>query len=81
MALRKEKMLKKSLKTPDATAKSITQPISLTSRIMNSAEESRRSNRQKRSTIPNEISRNGWGMAFAKKRITWRLVSENVARN
>jgi len=84
-ALRKEKMLKLQRGLED-TFRDVTthQPLlmqeststqsGLMTRIQTSAKQSPKS-RRKRSDLIHKIGgRNGWGMAFAKRRITWRLV-------
>ena len=83
--MRKEKILKmreeEEDQTADATAQEIllpkvpaTKQPTLLDKIKDSAQNAISKNRQKRSEAYQQVRQNGWGMAFAKKRITWRLV-------
>ena len=84
-ALRKEKMLQRSQETDksfsdvttqqtEVTAESTSAPSGLIEKIQQSAKKPEPKHRQKRSDVVQQMGRNGWGMAFAKRRITWRLV-------
>ena len=76
-ALRKEKMLQMKTEIERSNSEAPPKPTptsNLLIRILNSAEEADSKNRRKRSNLYTQ-SANGWGMAFAKPKITWRMVS------
>jgi len=70
-ALRREKVYQKE---PNSEAGTIPPTPTLTSRIVSYARDSER-RRQKRSTLFKLFTVNGWGLAFGRDKITWRLVS------